>query len=117
MPFNVRRLPPFDRQVRDICKKFPNSQKDIEKAIEALGKNPLNGDGYPGFGQFRIRKWRVALNAYNISERKGLRLIFMVIEEKFLILPLVLYKKGQIPSEQDVLKLTKSKLKEILAEL
>lgn len=57
---------------------------------------------------------RVALKEYRISERRGLRLIYLVFPEQEIIVPLVFYKKGKVGSEKDVIAKIKEQLRKYL---
>jgi hypothetical protein len=107
----------FQRQLKDILKKFPNSKNSIEKSIDALAQNPLSaGDRIQGlFTDIHIRKIRLPIEEYNISQRKGLRVILLVLEEQQETLTITIYYKGNYKSEDEVRKLIKKNLKEILA--
>jgi hypothetical protein len=85
--------------------------------VASLSDNPLQGDSYPGFGPFRISKVRIGMKEYNLGARKGLRLIFLFQETKQKVLPLVIYKKGDLGAENDVKKLIMKTLKGTLVEL
>lgn len=113
----VERPPFFERQARLALKPFPNSAKHFDDAIAALSFTPRSGDRYPGFGLLEVRKVRIDLPEYRISQRKGLRVIFLYIPEKNKIIALVCYLKKDIGSEREVLKLVKESLKQMAEEL
>ncbi|MGA8828620.1 MAG: hypothetical protein ACLPRH_08440 [Syntrophobacteraceae bacterium] len=77
----------------------------------------MQGDSYPGFGLFKVSKIRIGLKEYKLAANKGLRLIFLFLEEKQKVVPLVIYKKGSVGAERDVKKLIIKTLKETLDEL
>jgi len=52
MNYKVVTIPPFDRQLKRLAKKFPSIKKDIENLGRELEINPING-AYP-FGKVHI---------------------------------------------------------------
>jgi hypothetical protein len=117
MVCTLKIFPAFERQLKTIFKKYPNSQQDINTKIEDLVKNPLQGDVYPGFNPLIVRKIRMGLRAYKIGDRSGLRLIFLHSQEKLVVAPLVIYKKGAYGREHEVKEMIINTLKEIIADL
>ena len=114
MPFKVCRFPQFDTKLKEFSKKYPLSSIHINTFINSLDNYYLKGVVYPGFANFQVRKIRLALKEYRISERKGLRLIYLVYPEKEMIVPLVIYKKGEVGSEKEVIAQIKHQLKKYL---
>lgn len=84
------------------------------KIIECM--NGLTGDKYPGFGGNEMRKVRIPLPEYNISARKGLRLIYLCILEKKILIPIYIYKKG-LYQETKTKNKVKGNLNSILTEI
>jgi len=107
----------FERQLKEIFKQYPKSEETTRSEIRGLDKNFKPGNRFPGFGLLHVRKIRFPLKEYNLGVSKGLRIIFMLIEEKYTVVPLVIYKKGQMAGESDVINLVKTQLKAALAEL
>jgi plasmid stabilization system protein ParE len=110
-------LPAFERLLKIPCNHYPLAEKAIRQEIAALGKNPESGVVYPGFHPFQVRKHRIGLRAYRLSASRGLRLIFLHMPEKGLVVPLVIYKKGEPGREHEVKKLVVTQLQTVLAEL
>ena len=117
MAYTLRIFPCFERQLKDIKKHFPLAADSIDNSIASLKENPLVGNAFPGFGDIHVRKKRLALKEYKLSESGGLRLIFMVSAEKSLVVPLHMYKKGRAGGENEVICQTKKQLKAIIADL
>ncbi len=119
MKLEVTLLPAFKKFFNKALKSYPKSCEEIEKGlIESLKNNPVQGDNYPGFGQsLSIRKIRIAIRQYKISKRNGLRLIYLHLLEKKLILPLVIYKKNQYKAEKEIKAIVLVQLKSILRDL
>lgn len=117
MGCTLRRFAAFERHLKTVLKKYPNSTNAIDQEIAALAVNPECGFSYPGFSPFAVRKIRIGLRAYRLSASEGLRLIFLHLPEKAIVAPLVIYKKGAIASEHEVKRLVLSALHEIVEEL
>jgi len=115
--FEVVELPPFTSQLEDILKKFTNSKKDIENEINNLSNNPLQGERVVGLGQLHVRKLRLPVKKYNIGKSKGLRVIFMVNEDKYKLFMICIYFKGDYQSEQQVISLIKNTLRKHIQAL
>ncbi|MDM8550365.1 hypothetical protein QUF72_09815 [Desulfobacterales bacterium HSG2] len=113
MPFELIRTEPFERQFRKILKQFPRSAGSINSAIDDLADN-LKGDAYPGFYEFTIMKLRIPLKEYKIGKSSGLRLVYLLLEDKNKLIPLLIYYKVKFPTEHKVKKMIKKKLKEVL---
>jgi hypothetical protein len=78
MSYQLKRTESFNVFLAKIFKKYPNSQNSIEFFLSNLCTSPHQGDVYAGFsapGEITIRKVRIALKEYKISQKKGLRLI------------------------------------------
>ncbi len=113
MSFELIRTEPFERQLRKILKQFPKSAGSINSVIDELADNP-NGDVYPGFYEFTIVKLRIQLKEYKIGKSSGLRLVYLLLEDKKNLIPLLVYHKPKFPTEHKVKEMIKEKLKEIL---
>lgn len=104
----------FERQLRKLFKKYPNSQHHTEQQLNKLQRTPRRGDKFPGFGGMQVRKWRIAVPTYRMGKSNGFRLVFVVGPRK--VLPLLIYKKGDL-SEQEIIKSARQALKDVLQEL
>jgi len=116
MVCELKLFPGFMRQRRDILKRYPKSEEEVDAAIASLASNPMQGDAYPGF-PLPVRKVRIKLDQYGIGASKGLRLNFLFLEIENIVAPLVIYRKGDFKSESAVKKLIREKLKEIASEI
>jgi mRNA-degrading endonuclease RelE of RelBE toxin-antitoxin system len=43
MSYNVLSIPPFDKQLKRLAKKFPSLKKDFTQLVKSLEQNPLQG--------------------------------------------------------------------------
>jgi hypothetical protein len=114
MSFEVVRTDSFDKDVKSIVRNYPKSRRSIERSINSLAGHPGQGDEYPGFGPFQIRKVRMPLKEYNIGKSNGLRLIFLVLNHSKRIIPVTLYKKNEVRAEIQVRLLIRDRLRELL---
>ena len=117
MSCTLRTFHSFERLLKSICKKYPQSATAIQNEIEGLATSPEQGFVYPGFNPFQVRKFRIGLKAYRLSSARGLRLIFLHLPNKAIVAPLVIYKKGHPGAEHEVKKMVLAALKDILKEL
>lgn len=106
---------PFRRDLKEIVKKFPRSERAITAAINELAGSPNSGDRIPGFSPLRLHKARLPLKEYGIGKSGGLRVILLVHAEQVLFV--TIYYKGDYRSEHDITTKVKTSLREILADL
>ena len=43
MKFKVLSIPPFDRQLKRLAKRYPSLKKDFSELLESLAENPIQG--------------------------------------------------------------------------
>ena len=107
----------FNSRLKKIKKKYPKSSYRINKTIDSLTRNPEQGQSYPGFGNFEIRKLRFGLPEYKLGKSNGIRLLHLYIKERRMVIPLTIYAKKGFGKEQGVLEQVKTALKEAIDEL
>jgi len=119
MSFELLCCPTFKSQFEEILATFPKSAASINKHLSELQNNPRyrDTDLYPGFGQLIVIKARISLSEYKFSAREGLRFIFLVNREKNVIVPILIFKKGEFKKEHQVISKVKENLKMLLAEI
>ena len=105
----------FENQLKHIIKKYPNSQKSIEKDIR-LSLEKFSGDTIPGFALL-VKKARIALKEYGIGKSNGLRLIYFVNKNTNKIIMVSIYSKAEYHKESDELRIIKNNLKLIIDDL
>ena len=93
MSYKVRLNPIFENDKAQLLKNRPLAKTDIEAALESFRENPRQGDRIPGISVLDIRKARWPLKSYRIGNSGGLRIIFVIQEEKKVILPITLWQK------------------------
>lgn len=119
MPLRVQRTATFNKLLKKILKPYPRSKQTIQKFIDdKLVLNPTQGDKYPGFGsEIIVRKVRIGLSEYKIGKSNGLRLLYLLLVERQLIIPLTIYKKMGFKGEGEVKADVRKALKNVLMEL
>ncbi|MBA4348540.1 MAG: hypothetical protein C0415_00925 [Thermodesulfovibrio sp.] len=118
MPFNEPfRATCFTKQYDYLFNsKFPKSKNSVKAIIDGIIINPLQGDRFPGFGQnTHIRKLRIGLKEYHISKRDGLRLIWLLNEDKKWILMVSLYHEREYKREQIIQEMIRDNLRSIIS--
>lgn len=102
----------FQSRFKRLLSSYPNSNNSVIDNILGLSINQL-GDRYPGFNDLIVMKTRIGLPEYGIGKRGGLRFIYLIIQDKKLIVPIYLYEKTQFKKE----KLVKGNIKKLLPKL
>jgi len=113
MALEIEFLPPFEKHLSNVLKKFPKAEKQICDDIRSLTRNQ-EGFLFPGFGDHQVRKLRIPVKAYKISKQKGLRLIYAVKGNR--VIPLYIYHKANYKCEDKVIAEIKAALKEFINE-
>jgi mRNA-degrading endonuclease RelE of RelBE toxin-antitoxin system len=107
MNYNVLPIPPFDRQLKRLSKKYPSLKQEFFELIENLEKNPEQGTSL-GKNCYKIR---LAISSKGKGKSGGARVItnFVIADETVYLLSI--YDK----SEKE--NLTNKELDELLAEV
>lgn len=117
MPYQIRLTSSFEAELDKISANYPKSKTDIENFINDLSGGPLQGRAYPGFGSNQVFKTRVPLKSYRLGKSQGLRLIYLVIHDREMIIPLTIYPKKGFGKEQKVIQKIKESLKAVYKEI
>ena len=107
MKYNVLTIPPFDRQIKRLAKKYPSLKTEYTTLIEELEKNPKKGIPL-GNSCFKIR---LALASKGRGKSGGARLITHFYIEDETVFLLAIYDK----SEQT--DLSNKELRDLLFEI
>ena len=91
MNFNVLTIPPFDKQLKRLAKKFPSLKKDFANLIENLEQNPLQGTPL-GRNCYKIR-WSITSKGKGKSG--GARIITNIVIEDTTVFLLSIYDKSE----------------------
>ncbi len=105
---NFIRLKAFERELKDILKKFPKSEEDIDNEFKNIFKNPDLGETY-NLHKFigipddilKIKKYNIGLKKYKIQPKDGLRLIYTYIIKANIVVYLIIYHKKGFKSRQE----------------
>ena len=91
MKSNVFTIPPFDRQLKRLAKKFPSLKAEFAKLIEELENNPEKGTALVN----QCYKIRLAVASKGKGKSGGARVIthFQVIENSVFLLSI--YDKSE----------------------
>ena len=97
MKYNILSIPPFDRQLKILVKKYPSLKNEIEDLIESLENNPIQGDPLAN----SCYKIRLAIASKGKGKRGGARIIthLQVIEENVYLL--AIYDKSYMDTIMD----------------
>lgn len=84
MSYNVLPIPPFDRQLKRLSKKYPSLKQEFFELIERLEENPEQGTSL-GNNCYKIR---VAIQSKGKGKSGGARVItnFVIAEETVYLL-------------------------------
>lgn len=104
MSYNVLLIPPFDRQLKRLSKKYPSLKQDFLELIESLEKNPEQGTNL-GNNCYKIR---IAIESKGKGKSGGARVItnFIIADETVYLL--------SIYDKSDKENLSNKELKELL---
>ncbi len=97
MSYNILPLPPFEKQIKRLVKKYPSLKSEYLSLIESLEKNPNQGSNI-GNNCFKIR---IAIASKGKGKSGGARVItHFIIEDKTIYL-LSIYDKSEQSDIQD----------------
>ena len=104
MSYNVLTIPPFDKQIKRLVKKYPSLKNEFAELLEVLEQDPEKGT-YIGYNCYKIR---ISIASKVKGKSSGARVItnFVVSEETVFLISI--YDK----SERE--NLTDKELKELL---
>lgn len=104
MSYEVSSIPPFDRQLKRLVKKFPSLKKDFALLIEQLEENPDQGIAL-GKGCYKIR---LAIRSKGKGRSGGARVVTNFVVSQKTVYLLSIYDKSSTAT------LTDKELKELL---
>jgi mRNA-degrading endonuclease RelE of RelBE toxin-antitoxin system len=107
MKYKILSIPPFDRQLKRLAKKFPSLKAEYSALIEELEENPEKGTSL-GNNCFKIR---LAVVSKGRGKSGGARVITHIYIEHETVFLLTIYDK----SERD--DISNKELRELLAEI
>jgi len=95
MSYDILTIPPFDRQLKRLLKKYPSLKKDFNDFLDELETNPIQGTEL-GKNCYKIR---LKISSKNKGKSAGARVITNVAVINKIVFLLAIYDKG----EQDTL--------------
>jgi len=104
MSYSVLTIPPFDKQIKRLAKKYPSIKIEFAELIENLEQEPEQGTAL-GNNCFKIR---IAIASKGKGKSGGARVIINVLVSEEIVYLLSIYDK----SEKD--NLTDKELEELL---
>jgi mRNA-degrading endonuclease RelE of RelBE toxin-antitoxin system len=107
MSYEVLSIPPFDKQLKRLVKKYPSLKKEFEAFIQSLATSPEQGVGL-GYNCYKIR---LAIASKGKGKSGGARVITHILVEASSVFLLAIYDK----SEKDNLNV--KELEELLKHL
>lgn len=105
MSFKVLTIPPFDKQIKKLAKKYPSIKEDFASLLRALQEKPHQGT-LLGKNCYKIR---MAISSKGKGKSGGSRVITHLVIDDQTIYLLSIYDKSEKAS------LTDSELKELLS--
>ena len=107
MRYNVLSIPPFDRQLKRLAKKFPSLKEEYAALVEELEENPEKGI----FLGNHCFKTRLSIASKGRGKSGGARVITHVYIENKTVFLLAIYDKNEKTDVSD------KELKELLSEI
>ena len=91
MKYKVLTIPPFDRQMKRLARKFPSLKAEYSNLIEELEINPQKGTSL-GYNCFKIR---IAIASKKRGKSGGARVITHFYVENETVFLLAIYDKSE----------------------
>ena len=107
MKYNVLTIPPFDRQMKRLVKKYPSLKTEYVALIEELEDNPKKGISL-GNNCFKVR---LSVASKGRGKSGGARVITHFYIENETVFLLAIYDKGEQTGISD------EEIKELLSEI
>ena len=97
MSYNVLPLPPFDRQLKRLSKKYPSLKQEYFELIELLEENPEQGVSL----RDNCYKIRISIASKNKGKSGGARVIVNIVLAENNVYLLAIYYKSEKESLSD----------------
>lgn len=91
MSYNVLTIPPFDRQLKRLVKKFPSLKTEYAQLIESLEAGPVQGAALSN----NCYKIRVAVKSKGKGKSGGTRVIAHIQVVESCVFLLTIYDKSE----------------------
>ena len=104
MSFDVRTIPPFDRQAKRLAKRYASLRQDLATLIESLHHDPQQGDAL-GNGTYKLR---VAISSKGKGKSGGARVITHLVIRQRTVYLIAIYDKSEQASltKREITELT-----------
>ena len=97
MSYSVVSIPPFDRQLKRLSKKYPSLKKEMESLVVLLEKNPVQGTPI-GNSCYKIR---LSISSKGKGKSGGARIISHVHISATVVYLLTIYDKNAMSNITD----------------
>jgi len=77
MNYQIETIPPFEKAVKRLAKKYRRIKQDLQVLVGILSENPFAGVAIPGFAH-QIWKVRLASSDIRAGKRGGYRVIYAI---------------------------------------
>lgn len=104
MSYDVLTIPPFDRQLKRLAKKYPSLKGDFAQFLETIQTDPEQGTSLGN----NCRKVRIAIRSKGKGKSGGARIITNIVISEQTVYLLSIYDKSEKAD------LTDAELKELL---
>ena len=91
MNYKVETIPPFDKQLKRLSKKYPSLKKEFETLIDTLEQNPIQGTSLGN----RCYKIRLSIASKGKGKSGGSRVITNVMIEDSTVYLIAIYDKSE----------------------
>ena len=98
MSYQIETIPPFDKAVKRLAKKYRHIKQDLQVLVGTLLANPFAGVAIPGFAH-QVWKVRLASSDIRAGKRGGYRVIYAISREARTCYLMFIYPK---PEKADV---------------
>jgi len=98
MSYQIETIPPFDKAIKRLTRKYRHIKQDLQVLVGTLSANPLAGVAIPGFAH-QVWKIRLASSDIRAGKRGGYRVIYAISREARTGYLMCIYSK---PEKADV---------------
>lgn len=97
MSYSIETIPPFDKQLKRLFKKYPSLKQDLTELATQLVENPTTGTSL-GNNCYKIR---LAISSKGKGKSGGARVITHVYVQETTIYLLTIYDKSEVSDISD----------------
>lgn len=100
MKYEIKVIPPFEKAVRALAKKYHKIKQNIIEAVKEIEENPYHGVAIVGY-EGHVWKLRVANTSSKRGKQGGFRIIYLLEESSACCYFLTIYSKTE---KEDITK-------------